>query len=156
MSLLSFSCAVAEAATSSIVEKFRRPGRAPLALHVGGAVNDPVPAIFGIQAAVSFFDWVRVQAGVGRSGGLASEAAATTWGLGFRARLPEFTFSPVVGISWASVLEENAPAYRHVYLAAGFEWRPWRDLEVGAGYTRSFDTRIGARPYFTAHWNVPL
>lgn len=155
---------VSAESNGSIADKFRMPGRSPFALHVGAALNDPIPAVFGLQAAVSFHDWVRLQVGVGRFSstyrmpdGTTINPTSTTWGVGIRGRLPQFTLSPVIGVSFASIHTEGFPsADRHVYLAAGFEWRPWSDLEVGAGYTRSFDPRIGGLPYVTTAWNVSL
>ena len=139
----------AETGVSSVVEKFRVPGRTTWAVHVGAAVGDPLPATFGLQAGLSFLDVLRVQLGVGRED--RAEAPGTVLGLGVRARLPEQRLSPVVGASW--IVTGPLP---HLFLSAGLEWRPWSRLEVGAGYARSFDVRIGGQPYLTASWNLSL
>jgi hypothetical protein len=137
------------APASSVIERFRLPGRSLWAAHVGAAVGDPLPARFGAQVGLSYRDVVRFQLGIGRDE--QREAAATVVGLGFRARLPEHLLSPVVGATWVAVGPE-----RHLYLAAGLEWRPWRGLELGGGYARSFAATLGGQPYVTASWNVPL
>jgi hypothetical protein len=121
-------------------------------------LNDPVPAVAGINIAFNFTDFFRLTAGVGRFnsdynwGGYVFKTKSVTYGGGARLLVPGWNLSPIVGLSWATIATEGFQDDHHLYAVAGAEWQLDLGLNIGAGYERSFDSKIGGLPYLNIGW----
>ncbi len=126
-------------------------------------LNDPVPAVAGISVGYNVFDFMRLTAGVGRFNsdyqynGYTLKTKSVTYGAGARFMMPGWNLTPVIGMSWATIATEGFPNDdHHVYGVVGVEWQSDFGLNVGAGYERSSDSKIGGLPYVNVGWFVAL
>ena len=126
-------------------------------------LNDPVPAVAGISVGYNVLDFLRLTAGVGRFNsdyeynGITLKTRSVTYGAGVRFLVPGWNLSPVVGVSWATIATEGFPNDdHHVYAVGGLEWQTDFGLNIGAGYERSFDAKIGGLPYLNVGWYIGL
>src|SRR5512139_3045965 len=75
-----------------------------IGIHIG-LIGDPFPTLIGFNANYNVVDWARVTAGYGSltATAVGGELKATTLGFGARFFVPDWNFTPVVGLSWATV-----------------------------------------------------
>jgi hypothetical protein len=126
-------------------------------------LNDPVPAVVGLSAAYNLFDFARLQAGVGRFnseyhyGPYTMEARSLTYAFGSRFFVPGWQISPMLGLSWATILTDGFPnADHHFSVSAGVDWQTRFGLDIAAGYNQSFDAQIGGLPFLNVGWFFPI
>jgi len=136
-----------------------------IGLHLG-LLGDPFPTLIGFNANYNVIDWVRVTAGYGSvtasvTGG---ELKATTFGAGVRVFVPDWNFSPVGGISWATVsvtatgtgvigdVGGFSGSASHMYATIGFDWQTGMGFNLGAGYNLSLKSGVGGLPYVNLGW----
>lgn len=126
-------------------------------------LNDPVPAVFGVSLGYNVFDFFRLTAGIGRFnsdynyGGYVIQTKSFTYGGGARLLMPGWNLTPVVGLSWATIVTEGFPNDdHHVYAVLGLEWQTSYGLNLAAGYEQSFNSQIGGLPYLTVGWYFPV
>jgi hypothetical protein len=135
-----------------------------IGLHIG-LVGDPFPTLIGFNANYNVTDFARVTAGYGSltvtSGG--GELTASTFGVGGRFLVPDWNFSPVVGISWATVsvtisggaigdVGGFTGSGSHLYATFGFDWQTGMGFNLGAGYNLSLKSGVGGLPYVNLGW----
>jgi len=136
-----------------------------IGVHLG-LLGDPFPTLLGFNANYNVMDWVRVTAGYGSitatvTGG---ELSATTFGFGGRFFVPDWNFSPVAGISWATVsvtvtgtsvlgdVGGFSGSGSHLYATFGFDWQTGMGFSLGAGYNLSLKSGVGGLPYVNLGW----
>lgn len=140
-----------------------------LGVHVG-LLGDPFPTLVGFNANYNVMDWARATVGYGSvsadvTGG---KLTATTFGLGARFMVPNWSFSPVVGLSWAtvSVTAEGtgvigdvggfSGSASHLYATFGVDWQSGIGFNFGAGYNYSLKSGVGGLPYVNLGWYFAL
>ncbi|MEX2117899.1 MAG: hypothetical protein WEB37_13540 [Bacteroidota bacterium] len=126
-----------------------------LGFHVG-LLGDPFPTVVGINANYNVLDFLRASAGYGT---VTSEGlTASTFGFGVRGMIPDWNFTPVVGLSWATVsvtvsgvaigdLYGFTVSGSHLYATFGFDWQTGAGFNLGAGYNLSLKPKVGGLPY---------
>jgi len=136
-----------------------------IGVHLG-LLGDPFPTLLGFNANYNITDWVRATAGYGSitasvTGG---ELKATTFGAGARFFVPDWSFSPVAGISWATVsvtvsgtgvigdVGGFSGSGSHMYATFGFDWQTGMGFSLGAGYNLSLKSGVGGLPYINLGW----
>lgn len=136
-----------------------------IGLHIG-LLGDPFPTLIGFNANYNVTNWLRVTAGYGSvtasvTGG---ELKATTIGGGVRLFVPDWNFSPVGGISFASVSVSASGtgvvgdvggfsgSASHMYATIGFDWQTGMGFNLGAGYNLSLKSGVGGLPYVNLGW----
>lgn len=135
--------------------------------HVG-VIGEPFPSIIGVNLNYNIFDFLRVSAGYGSISTTQSgaELSATTIGAGLKTFIPGWSFSPMVGLSWANVsmtVTGNASGLdvggftagrdgSHIYATFGIDWQTGLGLNLGAGYAYSFLDGVGGLPFVYIGW----
>jgi hypothetical protein len=135
-----------------------------------GLLGDPFPTLLGINLDYNALDFLRVTAGYGSitvsgSGtGTSGELTATTIGAGVRLMVPDRNFTPVAGLSWATVSVEATgtsvtgtvggfgASASHLYATIGFDWQTSSGFNIGAGYNLSLKSGVGGLPYVNIGW----
>ena len=135
-----------------------------LGVHLG-LIGDPFPTLIGFNVNYNVLDFLRATAGYGSisvtSGG--GELTATTIGLGVRGMVPDWNFTPVVGLSWATVsvsvtggatgdVGGFSGSGSHLYATFGVDWQTGAGFNVGAGYNLSLASGVGGLPYLNLGW----
>jgi hypothetical protein len=157
---------LAPARSEAALSLFDTTGPSPRSDHRLGLIiglNDPVPAVAALSLAYNLFDFVRLQAGVGRFnsdyhyGGFTIETRSLTYAFGSRFLVPGWRISPLLGVSWATILTDGFPnADHHFSISAGVDWQAPFGLDVAAGYNQSFEAAIGGLPFLNVGWFFPL
>jgi len=136
-----------------------------IGFHIG-LLGDPFPTLVGFNANYNAMDWVRVTAGYGSisadvTGGTLK---ATTFGFGARFFVPDWNFTPVGGISWATVsvtvsgtgvigdVGGFSGSGSHLYATIGFDWQTGMGFSFGGGYNVSLKSDVGGLPYINLGW----
>ncbi len=134
-------------------------------LHLG-LLGDPFPTLVGINVNYNALDWLRATAGYGSitvsvTGG---ELTASTLGAGVRAMVPNWNFTPVLGMSVATVTVSAtgagvsgdvggfAVSASHFYATIGFDYQAKIGFNIGAGYNVSLKSGVGGLPYVNLGW----
>jgi hypothetical protein len=140
-------------------------------------IGDPFPTLIGINAGANVFDFMRVVVGYGKisttfqgedsNGNLTNGTlSATTLGGGLRFFMPNWNFTPMVGLSFANVsvsltgtsntngntVDGFSGSQSHVYAAIGFDWQTHAGFNMGAGWNQSFLSGVGGLPYLNFGW----
>ncbi|MEP0823091.1 MAG: hypothetical protein HRF44_09610 [Ignavibacterium sp.] len=140
-----------------------------LGLHLG-LVGDPFPTLTGANVNYNVTDFLRASAGydsfsVSVTGG---DLTASTFGAGVRAMLPAWNFSPVLGLSWATVSVSASgtgvigdtggfsASASHLYATFGIDWQTGSGFNLGAGYNYSLKSGVGGLPYVNLGWYFSL
>ena len=144
-----------------------------LGVHAG-LLGDPFPTLVGGNVNYNVTDFARVTAGYGSisvsvSGtGTSGELTASTFGAGVRCMVPGWNFSPVAGISWATVsvtvsgtgvigtVGGFGASASHMYATFGFDWQTGAGFNLGAGYNLSLKSGVGGLPYINLGWYFSL
>lgn len=136
-----------------------------LGIHVG-LLGDPYPTLVGFNANYNVMDFLRASAGYGSvsadvSGG---KLTATTIGFGVRGMVPDWNFTPVVGVSWATISVSASASgisgdvagfsgsASHLYATFGIDWQTGMGFNLGAGYNMSFKSGVPGVPYLNLGW----
>jgi len=135
-----------------------------IGIHIG-LLGDPFPTLIGFNANYNVMDWARVTAGYGSLTvtGTGGDLTASTFGFGGRFFVPDWNFSPVVGISWATVsvtitggaigdVGGFTGSGSHLYATFGFDWQTGMGFSLGAGYNLSLKSGVGGLPYVNLGW----
>lgn len=140
-----------------------------LGLHIG-LLGDPFPTLIGGNVNYNVMDWVRATVGYGSVTATvgSGELTASTFGAGARFMVPDWNFSPVVGISWATVsVTASDPTLvgdvggfsasaSHMYATFGIDWQTGGGFNLGAGYNLSLKSGVGGLPYVNLGWYFAL
>lgn len=137
--------------------------RATRKLGILAALNDPVPAVWGVSIGWNVTELLRLTAGTGGfssdydMGGFVLKTRSVTYGAGARLMVPGWNLTPIVGLGWATISTEGfTDDSNHFYATAGVEWQTSLGLTLGAGYDQSFDSKIGGLPYLNVGWFFPI
>jgi len=140
-----------------------------IGLHIG-LLGDPYPTLVGFNANYNAMDWLRVTAGYGSISADVTDVTgtgtfkATTIGFGARLFVPDWNFTPVGGISWATVsvtvsgtaLLGDVAGFSangsHMYATIGFDWQTGMGFSLGGGYNMSFKSGVPGVPYINLGW----
>lgn len=139
-----------------------------IGVHVG-LLGDPYPTLVGFNANYNAMDWLRATAGFGQISADVSDVSgtatfkATTFGFGARFFVPDWSFSPVGGISWATVsvtvtgtalgdVAGFSGSGSHLYATIGFDWQTGMGFSLGGGYNMSFKSAVPGVPYINLGW----
>lgn len=129
-------------------------------------LGDPSPTLVGINAAYNVSDLIRLNAGLGRVSvsaegfGVDQSASLTTIGVGAKAMMPGWNFTPVVGLDVAYAiysgnmgLEVNGLEKTGInpYATLGFDWQSKGGFNIGGGYSISF-VGADAAPHLNIGW----
>lgn len=140
------------------------------------AINEPSPTIIGVNLAYNPTDFLRISAGYGKisvttgisisaGGNLeATEASASTFGLGVRGFVPGWDLSPTVGLHYGLITYSGTglevggftESGGHMYVTMGADWQTDMGLNVSLGYKHSFKSGIGGGFYLGAGWFTNL
>ncbi|HEY6951801.1 MAG TPA: hypothetical protein VI758_05305 [Bacteroidota bacterium] len=134
-------------------------------LHLG-LLGDPFPTLIGFNADYNLTDWARLTAGYGsvKASVTGGDLTATTFGGGVRAMVPNWNFTPVVGLSFASVsvtatgtgvsgdVGGFSGSASHLYATFGLDYQAGIGFNVGAGYNFSLKSGVGGLPYVNLGW----
>ncbi|MEK6705184.1 MAG: hypothetical protein AABZ06_05300 [Bdellovibrionota bacterium] len=141
--------------------------------HIG-LLGDPFPTLVGFNLNYNVLDFLRATAGYGSisastsatvgSTTTSSTLTATTIGVGARAFVPGWNFSPVLGLSWANVsisatgtvstttVGGFGVSASHLYASIGFDWQTDGGFNLGGGYNLSLKSGVGGLPYINLGW----
>lgn len=136
-----------------------------LGFHLG-LIGDPFPTLIGGNVNYNIMDFLRATAGYGSFSvaGTGGDISASTFGAGVRAMLPDWNFSPVVGLSWATVsvtfsgtgvlgdIGGFTGSASHMYATFGIDWQTGMGFNLGAGYNYSLKSGVGGLPYLNLGW----
>jgi len=136
-----------------------------IGLHLG-LLGDPFPTLIGFNADYNVMDWMRATAGYGsiKADVTGGSLTATTFGVGARFFVPDWNFTPVGGISWATVSVKVegtgvlgdvggfSGSGSHLYGTVGFDWQTGMGFSLGAGYNFSLKSGVGGLPYINLGW----
>lgn len=82
--------------------------------------------------------------------------------------VPDWNFSPVVGLSWATVSVTFSGSVTggtvggfgasgsHLYATFGVDWQTGSGFNLGAGYNLSLASGVGGLPYINLGWYFEL
>lgn len=143
--------------------------REKLGIHIG-LLGDPFPTLVGFNVDYNVMDWARVSAGYGSVSATVTggKLTASTFGAGARFMVPDWNFTPVVGLSWATVsisaegtivvgdVGGFSTSASHLYATFGFDWQTGSGFNLGAGYNYSLKSGVGGLPYVNLGWYFAL
>ncbi|MBY0471703.1 hypothetical protein K2X30_11105 [bacterium] len=130
---------------------------------LAGVLGDPYPSIISGNVAYNVLDFLRVQAGYGT--GSAAGITVNSLGIGVRALVPDWNFSPMVGVSFVSNtvtidVSQFISAFNgfsvsgttsSLYIPFGFDWQTEGGFNLGFG--ASLSTKVSqVLPYITIGW----
>jgi hypothetical protein len=128
------------------------------------AISEPAPTAIGVNLAYNVTDFLKASVGYGNiSVSLGSyEASASTFGFGVRGMIPNWDFTPTLGIHYGHVsyagqgLEVGGftESGGHIYASLGFDWQTATGFNLNGGYRQSFKSGIGGGIYLGAGWFV--
>ncbi|MCC6278344.1 MAG: hypothetical protein IT289_10570 [Oligoflexia bacterium] len=119
-------------------------------------LGDPAPTLAGLNAAYNVTDYLRLHAGYGEvkvttsvsmNGNTlgSSEASMTTLGLGALTTVPNWSLTPVAGVSYSRVFTSGDGEFNvnqnNVYGTVGLDWQSEGGFNVGLGYNMAFTAK---------------
>lgn len=139
------------------------------------AFGDPFPSLLGINLGINATDFLRFHLGYGSITGTVSSTSApgqnsnftiTTIGGGAKLLVPDWNFSPLLGIGYSQVtVTASGPSTTNTlygftgtatattgYAAVGFDWQANVGFNLGFGYNWSLLPGVGGLPYAQIGW----
>lgn len=126
-----------------------------------GFLGDPLPAQIGINIGLNLADYMRITAGYGTYSGEISSLQG--YALGSRAFVPDWDFSPTMGLGLGSVsfdgnangststLQGVSKSGSFLFLTVGVDWQIDFGLYLAAGINIS-NGQPGASPFVDVGW----
>jgi hypothetical protein len=133
-------------------------------------LGDPFPSLFTLNLAYNLFSFLRVNAGYGSASVTfptvvsAPSISMTTLGGGVKLFVPNWGFSPVVGLNYSKVtvsvtgtlsgqsLYGISGDTNFLYTTLGFDWQTGYGLNFGFGYNLAMKAGIGGLPFVQLGW----
>jgi hypothetical protein len=139
--------------------------RHPFGVYLG--VFDPFPSLIGVNVGMNIASFIRFRAGYGplEISSYDSSISVNTLGVGGSLFVPDWSFSPTIGFSWAQVTVIGGVAdaddiygfgatASHTYVSAGFDWQTGIGFNMGLGYNHSLRKGIAGCPYLHIGWYI--
>lgn len=139
----------------------------------GTVLGDPFPSLAGINLALNATDFLRFNVGYGSvSGSLTSTSSPTqstnftftTIGGGAKFMVPDWNFTPVLGINWSQVtVTTSGPSTTNTlygynssastsYVTLGLDWQAGIGFNLAFGFNESLTPGVGGLPYGQIGW----
>lgn len=138
-----------------------------------GVFGDPFPSFVGINLGLNALDFLRFHIGYGSVTGTVTSTSSpgqnanftfTTIGGGAKFLVPDWNFSPLLGIGFSQVsVTSSGPSTTNTlygfngsatagYAALGFDWQANIGFNLGFGYNWSLISGAGGLPYGQIGW----
>jgi len=134
-------------------------------------LGDPFPSLYGINLGLNLASFARIHAGYGQvstsipdlTTGLNATLSATSMGGGLNLFIPNWSFSPTVGVGYTSVAVSKTGNIGSLTVGGisssanllganfGFDWQTHYGLDLGFGYSYIPSLSTGL-PYISLGW----
>lgn len=134
-------------------------------------IDTPAPSLLAFNLGYHLGEAARISAGYGSISATTvsttgtAELKATTIGGALNFYIPEWSFSPTVGLGFASVsvtatgtavstaeVGGFSASASHMYITTGFDWNTHFGFYMGFGAHISMKSGVGALPYLNLGW----